>query len=91
MMNGQDLEQAIPAAVRTMLRSYEGRAPSPSETLEQICMATVSRQPTEDEVKAFRHRVRTLNGEVPEEDVLRIALEDMFWAYLNSTEFSLNH
>ncbi|MBL8818879.1 MAG: DUF1553 domain-containing protein [Planctomyces sp.] len=91
MMNGQDLEVAIPAAVRTLLRSYEGRTPSPSETLERVSVAALSRRPSENEVRVFRSRFRSLNQTMAAEDALQTALEDMFWAYLNSTEFSAIH
>lgn len=91
MMNGEDLEQAIPQAVRAMLNPESGSRPSVAQCLERVAMAVVSRKPTPDEERAFRQRYRTLSRSMSSDQAQAVALEDLLWAYLNSSEFMAVH
>lgn len=89
MMNGEDIETAIPLAVHSLVTSTAERRPPVAEYLQQVSLAAVSRNPTESEDRAFRNRYRALSQKVPAEQALTTSLEDMLWAYLNSAEFSV--
>lgn len=91
MMNDRDLEQAIPAAVEAILAMPDRNSANPDRRLLDLSMAALNRQPTENERSVFRTRIRTLSKTMTARDALRSATEDMFWAYLNSAEFSSVH
>ena len=57
---------------------------SRAETLDQLYLATLSRQPNEGEVKAaLAHVEKNANK--------RLAWEDVHWALINSKEFLFRH
>ena len=91
MMNGQDLEEAIPLAANEMTRAIQDSSSSVGDTLKRLAMATLNREPTDKEEKVFRNRYRSLSKSLPQSDAIRTATEDMLWAYLNSSEFSSVH
>lgn len=88
MMNGVDIESAIPLAVQSLIAPSGDRRPSVSDCLKRVAVSVLSRSPTESEDRAFRNRYRALSRTVPADQALRTSLEDMLWAYLNSAEFS---
>jgi hypothetical protein len=55
--------------------------------IETLFLATVSRPPT---VAEKAHLVKYVEGGGPRKDSKK-ALGDVFWALLNSSEFTLNH
>ncbi len=89
MMNGKDLEDAIPRAANVVTKALRegttGGAPL------RLAMATLNREPTENEEKAFRNRYRALTRSLPPEEAMKTATEDLLWAYLNSSEFVSVH
>ncbi len=89
MMNGEDIENAIPLAAGEVTRSLQDR--TVSEAPERLAMATLNRSATENEEKAFRNRYRALSRSLPNEQAMKTATEDMLWAYLNSSEFVSLH
>ena len=89
MMNGEDIENAIPLAAGEVTKSLQDR--TVSEAPERLAMATLNRSATENEEKAFRNRYRTLSRSLPVEQAMKTATEDMLWAYLNSSEFVSLH
>lgn len=89
MMNGEDIENAIPLAAGEVTKSLQDR--TVSEAPERLAMATLNRGATENEEKAFRNRYRALSRSLPTEQAMKTATEDMLWAYLNSSEFVSLH
>lgn len=89
MMNGEDIETAIPLAAGEITKSLQDR--TVSEAPERLAMATLNRSATENEEKAFRNRYRALSRSLPAEQAIKTATEDMLWAYLNSSEFVSLH
>ena len=87
MMNGEDLQQAIPLAAAQATSAVRGGVPGPAETLAKIALATMNRAPNAVEEKAFQNRLRVLRRTEPADTAIRTATEDMLWAYLNSSEF----
>ncbi|MEY3458778.1 MAG: hypothetical protein RL215_1935, partial [Planctomycetota bacterium] len=90
LMNGADLQSAIPLAAAQLAQSIRDPA-ALSESLNQIALATLNRQPTEREERAFRNRYRSLSRSLPPQDAIQTTAEDMLWAYLNSSEFCSVH
>jgi hypothetical protein len=55
--------------------------------IETLFLATLTRRPTADELAKMTEFVETADSEAAR----KRALADVFWALLNSTEFTLNH
>ena len=89
MMNGQELQNAIPLAAGEVAKSL--REGTVNEAPTRLAMATLNREATENEEKAFRNRYRSLVRSLPPETAMKTATEDMLWAYLNSSEFVSVH
>ena len=89
MMNGEDIESAIPLAAGEVTKSLQDK--TVSEAPERLALATLNRSATENEEKAFRNRYRALSRSLPAEQAMKTATEDMLWAYLNSSEFVSLH
>lgn len=87
MMNGSEVNEAIRAASGTLVRNQKGAT---VRSLESLAVALLTREPTELERKAFRRRAQQLSRSNAQAGSL-IAVEDMLWAYLNSTEFMTVH
>ncbi len=65
---------------------------SDADKIRQLCLATLSREPTERELNTFRRHLqqsRSRGGDP--QSAATEALRDVFWAYLNSSEFAVNH
>ena len=57
---------------------------TPDQVIEIIYVRCLTRKPTAEEVAKIK-------GSVAEEQNPQAALEDIFWAVLNSREFMFNH
>jgi len=89
MMNGDEVTTAIRQATRSILGT--SRRPAVSKTLDRVALAMLTRESTEREAAAFKSRVRQLSSQPGGSNALPVAVEDMMWAYLNSSEFQLIH
>ncbi|MEY3175145.1 MAG: hypothetical protein RLZZ436_3059 [Planctomycetota bacterium] len=90
LMNGADLESAIPLAAAELSRTVEDPA-GVTESLQRLALATLNREPTEREERAFRNRYRSLVRSLPPQTAIQTTTEDMLWAYINSSEFCSVH
>lgn len=95
LMNGDLIQQAIAANKGTYIdRVVRERVPDDSK-IEALSLAALSRKPTPAEVTAVRNMVRenaSHRGNNSDRTApMTAALQDLFWAYLNSNEFILIH
>lgn len=86
MMNGAEINKAISAAA-VAVQSKNGAT---TKALEWLAESLLTRSPTAVERKAFRRHVQQMNRRNSQSGSVR-AVEDMLWAYLNSTEFMTVH
>ncbi|MGB0580196.1 MAG: DUF1553 domain-containing protein, partial [Limisphaerales bacterium] len=61
-------------------------APNDKEAIRTAFYCTLTREPTKNEAQYFASQIEGKKG-----DVRNRAMSDLFWALLNSTEFSWNH
>jgi hypothetical protein len=68
---------------------------STADRVESLYLATLSRLPTSKEmersVRFVENAVKAAQGEAARQTVYNNAIADVFWALLNTSEFSLNH
>ena len=87
VMNGAFVAQATSLTGNPRLQSLARSAVLPTETIDELYLATLSRFPEPDERDRLAKYIE--NGG-PQRDRDQ-ALCDVFWALLNSTEFIVNH
>jgi hypothetical protein len=82
LLNGDSVHAKVKngGVVKRMLEEKRSRP----EIITELYVRCLSRRPTDDELKA-------LEAQVADEKNPRAALEDVFWALLNSREFLFNH
>ncbi len=90
MMNGIDVDEAIHQATAAIVGGNKGRKPSTNEMLDKVALAMLTRKPTSGEKKIFTSHYRRQSTQ-PANAAVPTAVEDMMWAYLNSSEFVLVH
>lgn len=87
MMNGnlvKERTQPNPLVSGSMrIATLTGR---PEKQIEAAYLAVLTRRPTSEESKHFTDRLKSKDGRNKPQ-----ALEDLYWALANSTEFSWNH
>ena len=85
LINGETVSQRIRQGklVQEMLAQNK----QPAEIIESLYLRTLTRKPTEMELKKLLAAVN--EGEKPYDK--QLILEDIFWALLNSKEFIFNH
>lgn len=95
MMNGELVQQALKANKGTYLDQVMRSKGTDDSKIEAIAIAALSRKPTAEELKAVRSLVREhasqRSASIDRGTALTTALQDLFWAYLNSNEFILIH
>ncbi len=84
--NGDTLNQKLSAKDNRLEKLLASKL-SDDQLAAEAYMATVARPPTEKELQA----IRTLLAGAKDPDEKRLALEDLFWSILSSTEFIFNH
>lgn len=97
MMNGDLIQQAVDVGQSAVLRDVvEDPRKSERDRIRELCLAALSRYPTDEEVEAI-HRVlrqqirQRTSQEIPAKVAVREGFRDLYWAYLNSSEFLVNH
>ncbi|MEM6278235.1 MAG: DUF1549 domain-containing protein [Verrucomicrobiota bacterium] len=89
LMNGDLVaERTSPNLVANSVGRLAAYAPSESSALEAAFLATLTRLPSHEEKQYFLPRLEDRSKEEKEEK--EDALEDIFWALINATEFSWN-
>lgn len=93
MMNGQLIEKALSPAPGTYLGDVLRSNASEMEKVRKLCLAALSRTPTNTEMAGIRKLLgeRAIRGKRAPNSVHMDALQDVFWAFLNSNEFILVH
>jgi hypothetical protein len=82
MMNGVRINLAVRAIGReTVLGRLLDEIPENKPLVEELYLRTLSREPTKEEMKTAIEFVRSTRNR-------QAAFEDLFWALLNSSEFS---
>ena len=87
LMNGQFTASAVDLQQSRTLAAVVSFPMTPEERVESLFFATLSRAPTAQEKQLFVEYVKA--GGVTNSQSQ--ALADVFWALLNSSEFSTNH
>jgi hypothetical protein len=87
LMNGRAMSGATAPERSNLLGALEAPFMNDDERIDALFLATLSRQPDEQERRLF---FGTL-AECKESSERQQAFSDMFWALLNSTEFAFNH
>ena len=90
MMNGIDVDDAIRQATLAITSNGRPRKISNADTLDRVALAMLTREPTAGEKKVFNSHYRKLSAQ-KSNAAIATAVEDMMWAYLNSSEFVLVH
>ena len=97
MMNGNLIQQAVNVDESLILKEIlEDPKNSEVDKINSLTLAALSRYPSEAELESIRKvvrkqiRQRTTN-DVPAKIAVREAMRDLYWALLNSSEFSVNH
>ncbi|MBA2114762.1 DUF1549 domain-containing protein [Bremerella alba] len=83
MMNGGLMKQATDAQA-AVLKKVTASKMSTHDKVEHLFLAALSRRPTKQESSAISEILKTRNNE-------SAALQDIWWALLNSNEFILDH
>lgn len=96
MMNGDLVQHAVSGAPGTYLGDVLGGPGEEVEKIRRLSLAVLSRYPTADELEAIRGHIRTsvrikTQAGMPPRAAVNESLRDVFWAYLNSSEFIVNH
>ncbi|QDU78047.1 hypothetical protein Pan97_51270 [Bremerella volcania] len=83
LMNGGLMKQATDAQA-AVLKKVTASKMSSHDKVEHLFLAALSRRPTKQELSAISEILKTRNNE-------SAALQDIWWALLNSNEFILDH
>ncbi|MBL9124609.1 MAG: DUF1549 domain-containing protein [Planctomycetaceae bacterium] len=85
MMNGELIEKATASGGKSFLAELAQSSMRDPEKIERLYLAALSRQPSREELKLAQQLWLAKKGDTA------AALEDIWWAILNSNEFILNH
>jgi hypothetical protein len=85
MFNGDLIKQATSAKPGSFLHKVAQSDRKPRDKIRYLYLAALSRTPTKRETGFANHLLVAHGGNVTE------ALEDVWWALLNSNEFIFNH
>jgi len=87
MMNSPLIQTALDSSKGTYIGRVIRSQSSETDKIEALAMAALSRPPSSGEIAAVREMARSRSFENGQST----RLEDLFWAYLNSSEFILIH
>lgn len=95
LMNGEMIQEAISYEKPTYFGKLVSSNMSDQRKIEQMALSALTRYPTEGELAMIRKIIaqnvgNASNGQQRRQQVAQ-TLQDVFWAYLNSSEFVLVH
>ncbi len=85
MFNGDLVMDAVSTKPGSFIYTMAAEGQDGKEAINHLYMATVARRPTRNELEAANYLIGVHKGNTAK------ALQDVFWALLNSNEFILNH
>jgi len=85
MFNGDLIKEAVSTKPGSFIATMAQDGKDAKEAITHLYMATLARQPTRKELQAANYLLGVHQGDTAK------ALQDVFWALLNSNEFILNH
>ena len=85
MFNGDLVMDAVSTKPGSFIHTMASEGRDGKEAINHLYMATVARRPTRNELQAANYLIGVHKGDMAK------ALQDVFWALLNSNEFILNH
>ncbi|WP_234824360.1 DUF1549 and DUF1553 domain-containing protein [Bremerella cremea] len=85
MFNGDLVMDAVSTKPGSFIYTMAAEGQDGKEAINHLYMATIARRPTRKEVDAANYLIGIHKGDTAK------ALQDVFWALLNSNEFILNH
>jgi len=97
MMNGELVQDALHPERGAVLNDILSRGGSSEiEKIRALSLAALSRYPTSEELNRIRQVLRVhvkqrTERRVPVQVAVNEGLRDIYWAYLNSAEFAVNH
>ncbi len=96
LMNGQLVEKALETSPGTFLGDVVRSRTDEKEKIREMCLAVLSRPPSTSELAQMRKLVRQDSIQIAARGANRPLAEsegyqDLFWALLNSNEFSVVH
>jgi Protein of unknown function (DUF1549)/Protein of unknown function (DUF1553) len=96
LMNGKLIEKALEVSPGTVLDEVVRKKSDEKDKIRELCLAVLSRPPSGTELSAMRKLVREDATKLVSRGTDRSTAEtdgyqDLFWALLNSNEFSVVH
>ena len=94
LMNGKLIEKALETTPGTYLGEVIRSRSDEKEKIRELCLAALSRPPTPTEMAAMRKLVRREGTHVrgtARANSETEGYQDLFWALLNSNEFTVIH
>ena len=91
VMNSELIEQAVLPKQGTYFSEVLFGPGSETDKIRKLCLAALSRYPTSQELAAARKLLKSRRAASTDPRATTEALQDIFWAYLNSNEFILVH
>jgi len=88
MMNGDLIQRATSTNRGTILHQVATARGDETDKIKMLSLATLSRYPSSQELSRIRRVIRQAKSDSAGKVQ---PLEDLMWAYLNSTEFRSNH
>lgn len=85
-MNGADIAEATDPQRSPLVGALEAPIFGDADRIKAVVMATLSRQPSEEEMSLFTAHLGKYSPSEKQK-----GLSDILWALLNTAEFSLNH
>ncbi len=94
LMNGDLVDETIQSDKNDLLNDLLNESISDQKKFERICLTVLSRKPRPQEAALFRQiqaSLRDVKSPAIRQELLANRLSDLLWAYLNSSEFIINH